>query len=132
MSEKLLRIGELAEQAGVSTRTIDYYTTLGLLSPAERTPGNYRLYQPDAIDRVATIRQLEAHGIKLDDIAAALRAEQADVPALLRQLDHDLHALQTAADTIGPEAHPLLAAITVRAHSLITTALEITTTTPPL
>lgn len=132
MSEALLRIGELANQAGVSTRTIDYYTTLRLLSPAERTAGNYRLYPPDAIDRVATIRQLEAHGVKLDDIATALRTDRADVPALLQQLDQDLHALQTAAEAVGPEAHGLLAAITARAHSLITTALEITTTMPPL
>lgn len=132
MGEQLLRIGELASRAGVSTRTVDYYTNLGLLTPAERTPGSYRLYDPAAVDRIATIRQLEAHGVSLDEIATALRTKQADIPALLRQLDEDLHALQAAAQTTGTDAHGLLAALTARAHSLITTALEITTAMPPL
>jgi MerR family copper efflux transcriptional regulator len=131
VSEQLFRIGELAARAGVSARTVDYYTTLGLLTPAERTPANYRLYDPSALDRIAAIRRLEAHGVSLDDIAKALRDNRADIPALLQQLDHDLHALQTAAHTAGPEAHGLLAAITARAHSLITTALEIASGVPP-
>jgi DNA-binding transcriptional MerR regulator len=131
MSELLLRIGELATRAGVSTRTIDYYTSLGLLEPAARTPGNYRLYHPTAVDRIATIRQLETHGVSLDEITTALRTHHADIPALLHQLDQDLHTLQAAAHTTGPEAHGILAAITTRAQSLIATALELTTM-PPL
>lgn len=132
MGEQLLRIGELASRAGVSTRTVDFYTNLGLLTPTERTPGSYRLYDPAAVDRIHTIRLLEAHGVSLDEIATALRTNNADIPTLLRQLDQDLHALQTAAQTTGPEAHGILAAITTRAHSLITTALEITSGMPPL
>jgi hypothetical protein len=42
----LIRIGELARAAGVSTRTVDYYTGLGLLEPAARTDAGYRLYHP--------------------------------------------------------------------------------------
>lgn len=132
MGEQLLRIGELASRAGVSTRTVDYYTNLGLLIPAERTPGSYRLYDPGAVDRIAIIRLLETHGVSLDEIATALRTDAADIPALLHRLDQDLHALRQAAETAGPEAHGLLAVITTRAHSLITTALEIAGAMPPL
>jgi hypothetical protein len=32
-----MRIGELAEQAGVSTRAIRYYEQAGILAPPERT-----------------------------------------------------------------------------------------------
>jgi MerR family transcriptional regulator, copper efflux regulator len=124
--DQLLRIGQLANQAGVSTRTVDYYTGLGLLTPAERSPGNFRLYDPAAIDRIALIRQLEAAGVSLDDIAKALNSgTNVDIAGLLRQLDDDIQALQGAAQTAGPEAQGLLAAIAARAHSLITTALEI-------
>ncbi|HEY0638990.1 MAG TPA: MerR family transcriptional regulator [Pseudonocardiaceae bacterium] len=132
MGEQLLRIGELATRAGVSNRTIDYYTGLGLLTPADRTPGNFRLYAPRDVDRVAAIRQLEAHGVSLDEIAVALRAHEADVQGLLRRLEDDLQSLQEAAQSAGPEASGLLAAITARAHSLIATALEITAGMPPL
>jgi len=132
VADTLLRIGQLATEAGVSTRTIDYYTTLGLLVPADRSAGNYRLYDPADVERVGTIRQLEAHGVTLDEIATALRAPSTDLSALLHRLDGDLRTLREAAETTAPHAHGLLAAITTRAQSLITTALEITHGLPPI
>src|SRR5512141_1550418 len=74
MGGGLLRIGELAELAGVSTRTVDFYTGLGLLVPAKRTGGNFRLYQRTDVARIGLIRRLEAQGIRLEDIARALVA----------------------------------------------------------
>ncbi|GAA1789947.1 MerR family transcriptional regulator [Planosporangium flavigriseum] len=133
MSDGLLRIGELAARAGVSTRTVDFYTNLGLLSPAGRTGGNFRLYAPDAVERIGLVRQLEAHGVSLQDIAAAMRREPTGdaIAGLLTNLSQDLHSLQEVAHSAGPEAHGILAAITARAHSLITTALEIAANMPP-
>ncbi|UVS78520.1 MerR family transcriptional regulator [Actinokineospora sp. UTMC 2448] len=125
MPGELLRIGELAARADVTTRTVDHYTRIGLLVPAERSGGNYRLYRPADVDRIALIRKLEAHGVSLDDIAAALTAPGANLPAALDRVAHDLRALQAAADTVAPEAHGLLAAITARVHSLINLALHI-------
>jgi DNA-binding transcriptional MerR regulator len=123
---ELMRIGELAAAAGVSSRTVDYYTSLNLLTPATRTPGNFRLYDPGAVERIAIIRQLESHGVPLDAIAAALSAPHAaDLSALLRRLDDDVHTLQQAADTAGPDTYALLTTAAARAHNLITTALEI-------
>jgi DNA-binding transcriptional MerR regulator len=125
MSE-LMRIGEVAKAAGVSPRTVDYYTTLNLLAPAQRSTGNFRLYHPDAVERITVIRQLESHGISLDAIARALQSPHAaDLTGLLRRLDHDLHTLQEAADNAGPDAQALLLAAAARAHNLITTALDI-------
>ena len=76
--------------------------------------------------KLATIRQLESHGVPLDDIARALASPHAeDLTALLRRLDNDLHTLQDAAENAGPDAYGLLTAAAARAHNLITTALEI-------
>jgi MerR family copper efflux transcriptional regulator len=123
---ELMRIGELASAAGVSKRTVDYYTSLDLLTPAERTAGNYRLYDPGAVERIATIRMLESHGVPLDDITRVLHSPHThDLTALLRRLDDDLHTLQDAAESAGPDAYGLLTAAAVRAHNLISTALEI-------
>lgn len=125
MSDTLLRIGELATRAEVTTRTVDHYTRLGLLSPAERTSGNYRLYQPADVDRIGLIRQLEAHGVSLEDIATALNTTGAGVPEALDRIGHDLAALQTALDTAASPAQGLLAVITARVQGLINLALQI-------
>ena len=132
INQALLRIGQVAAQAGVSPRTVDFYTSLGLLTPAARSNGNYRLYHPQVVEQIATIRTLEAHGVPLQDIATALhQPSKEDVRAKLDQLDDALHALQAAARDGGEHSHGLLAAITTRAHALITTALDIAAALPP-
>ncbi|MBB5866950.1 DNA-binding transcriptional MerR regulator [Allocatelliglobosispora scoriae] len=129
---ELLRIGELAAAAGVSTRTIDFYTSLGLIQPAERTGGGYRLYDQATVEVIATIRQLETSGMALSDIAADLTqaVSPADLAATVTRLDADLTALRTLAETAGPGAHSLVNALTVRAHTLITTAMELIVAMP--
>ncbi|WP_232233678.1 MerR family transcriptional regulator [Bacillus sp. J33] len=62
-----LRIGELAEKAQVTKRTIDYYTNLGLLK-AERSSSNYRYYDISSIDRIAFIEQCKKEGMSLEEI----------------------------------------------------------------
>ncbi|MGW4210900.1 MerR family transcriptional regulator [Lentzea sp. NPDC004789] len=125
MTEALLKIGELAARAGVSIRTVDYYTTLGLISPAQRTASNYRLYSPADVDRIHLVQRLEVHGVPLEEISTALSARQADVAAILGRVDTDLQSLQAAADAASPELQGLLAVIATRVHSLITIALQI-------
>ncbi|MEU3648770.1 MerR family transcriptional regulator [Lentzea sp. NPDC034063] len=125
MSEVLLKIGELAARAGVSIRTVDYYTSLGLISPAQRTASNYRLYSPADVDRIHLVQRLEVHGVPLDEITTALSTKSSDVAMILSQIDVDLQTLQTAADGAAPEMQGLLAIIATRVHSLITIALQI-------
>ncbi|MBX6723402.1 MAG: MerR family transcriptional regulator, partial [Dactylosporangium sp.] len=104
-----------------------FYTGLGLLTPAGRTGGNFRLYDEAAVARIAAIRRLESSGVSLDDIAQALRSTpvEQDVATLLRQFRQDLDDLCSASRTAEPDAKGLLAAITARAHELIATALQI-------
>jgi MerR family copper efflux transcriptional regulator len=131
VSDRLLRIGELAAQAEVSTRTVDYYTTLGLISPAARSGGNYRLYDSSVIDRIAVIRRLEEQGVRLENIAAALTtAPGTGLAELLNRIDGDLRLLHDVAASAGPDGQGLLTAVAARAHALITTALEIAGTLP--
>jgi MerR family transcriptional regulator, copper efflux regulator len=130
MGELLLRIGELASRAGVTTRTVDFYTGIGLLQPAGRTDAGYRLYPSSAVDLIATIRHLETHGVCLDDIAHALHGKPVDVARLLARLEADLTALRLAAESAGPDAQTILAILGARAHALITTAIEIAAASP--
>ncbi|MDX8290463.1 MULTISPECIES: MerR family transcriptional regulator [Metabacillus] len=57
----------MAEITGVTKRTIDYYTTLGLLK-AERSPSNYRYYDHSSIERIAFIEKSKAEGHSLEEI----------------------------------------------------------------
>ncbi|MEF2245743.1 MerR family transcriptional regulator [Paenibacillus sp. IITD108] len=62
-----MRISELADAAGVTKRTIDYYTQLGLLE-VKKSENNYRHYPKDCIERLITIERLKKQGFSLQDI----------------------------------------------------------------
>lgn len=69
---KLYRIGELSRLAKISARTIDYYTSLGLIEPAERSAKNYRLYSDETLQRLERIEDLKKDKYTLDEIKANL------------------------------------------------------------
>ncbi|MBE3575049.1 MAG: MerR family transcriptional regulator [Firmicutes bacterium] len=97
----LYRIGELSRLAGVSPRTIDYYTRLGLLVPVRRTSGSHRLYDDEALHRLGTIRTLQRQKMTLEEIRAQVCIEQEtadwsgfkELSARLDQLNRELTAL---------------------------------------
>jgi DNA-binding transcriptional MerR regulator len=69
-------IGELAEQAATSPRTLRYYESRGLVRP-RRSANGYRLYDQTELRVVTEIRTLLAAGFDLDGIrpfVARLRA----------------------------------------------------------
>lgn len=70
------RIGEIADAAGVSTRTLRYYEELGLLSPSGHSPGGARRYSDTDLARVLRIRELqELVGFNLDEIKTIVAGE---------------------------------------------------------
>lgn len=132
MTPVLLKIGEVAAKAGVSVRTVDYYTSLGLITPAARSDGSFRLYDPGVVERVTTVRRLESLGVGLDTITAALTTpHHGDLAGLIGDLDQDLHTLRAATDTATADGYGLLATAITRAHNLITAALDIAANLPP-
>ena len=71
-TNQVFRIGELAKRAGKTVRTIHFYEELGLLHPAERSPGGFRLYNDDALTRIHWIEQIQELGFSLTDIRGFL------------------------------------------------------------
>jgi len=65
---KLLTIGQLAKKAGVATSLLRYYETRGLLVPSGRTDAGYRLYAPDAEQKLRFIQRAQRLGFSLADI----------------------------------------------------------------
>lgn len=67
-----MRIGELAEAVGTTTKTLRFYEDQGLLPPAERTPAGYRDYTLDAFARIDFIHRGQAAGLTLAQIRQIL------------------------------------------------------------
>ena len=67
-TEDLMQIGDLAREAGKTVRAIHLYEELGLLTPAARSKGRYRLYGPEALTRIRWIGKLQDMGFSLGDI----------------------------------------------------------------
>src|SRR5262249_58437891 len=67
-----LRVGDLARQTGKSVRAIRLYEEMGLLEPATRSSGGFRLYHPEAVERVRWIDLLNGLGISLHETVEAL------------------------------------------------------------
>lgn len=65
-------IGQLAKAAEVPTSTLRYYERIGLVRPTNRSEGNYRLYDREALERVRFIRSAQATGFTLDDVTTLL------------------------------------------------------------
>jgi len=67
-SSRTYRIGEIAQQTGVSVETLRYYEKRCLLTAPPRTEGGFRLYSDDAVQQVKFIKQAQSLGLMLDDV----------------------------------------------------------------
>ncbi|MEV0947422.1 MerR family transcriptional regulator [Rhodococcus sp. NPDC049939] len=86
-----MRIGQLAQVAGTTTRTVRHYHRLGLLNEPQRRSNGYREYTVSDAVRLIRIRWLATRGVPLGSVAALLADERSseddrDVVADLRAL----------------------------------------------
>ncbi len=102
-AEPRYRVGELAHICGVNPRTVDYYTTCGLISPAGRSRGGHRFYGEEAARRLSAIKLLQAQGLTLEEIRARLdELTEADLLPRLEHLRAELRRLESEVAEIGP------------------------------
>jgi DNA-binding transcriptional MerR regulator len=73
----MLRIGEIAEAAGVNKETLRYYERRGLIGPPERTNGGHRLYDDAAVTTLRVIKAAQRLGFTLDEVADLLELGRA-------------------------------------------------------
>jgi len=100
----LLRVGDIARATGKTVRAIHLYEELGLLKPATRSSGGFRLFDPSAVDRVRWIDSLHGLGFSLQEMREVLQnwwtseqgpAAMADLRALFRRkLDETREAIR--------------------------------------
>lgn len=115
-----MKIGELGDRAGVTTKTIRYYESLGLLDEPARSASGYRNYDEPAVERLSFIRDAQASGLALAEIASVLELKASGEGSCshttslldrhLDEIDEQIIRLQTARVS--------LAALADRARSL--------------
>jgi MerR family copper efflux transcriptional regulator len=95
----LMTIGELSRRTGVPIRALRDYTDWGLIYAVERTPGNYRQYDTEALWCVNMIRGLRGLGLTLAEIRelSSLYSKRTDQP-IGPQLANFLHKARTRVD----------------------------------
>jgi DNA-binding transcriptional MerR regulator len=72
----LLRINDVAIETGLTTRAIRYYEEMGLLEPAGRSDGSYRLYDASDLERLRFIKSLrDDAGFSLAQVGQLLEDE---------------------------------------------------------
>jgi DNA-binding transcriptional MerR regulator len=93
ITDKPLRIGEVAQLTGTTPRTIRYYEEIGLLpGSAERVQGQHRCYSRADVDRVKEIVRLkDLLGLSLEQLSQLLEAEAARA-----ELRREYHAAEEA------------------------------------
>ena len=74
---KLMRVGELAKAVGKTVRAMHLYEELGLLEPRARSEGGFRMYGPEAVDRIHWIVTLQAIGFTLAEIQGSWATSRA-------------------------------------------------------
>lgn len=67
-----MKIGEIARATGFSTKAIRYYEEIGVLPEPARAPNGYREYGPTTVERLEFVRDAQATGLSLTEIASIL------------------------------------------------------------
>ena len=98
-----MKIGELSTRTGASTKTIRYYEDIGLLPQADRAANGYRTYDEDSVDRLLFIRDAQATGLPLTEIASILDLRgrgETTCHHVIDLLEHHLHDLDAHIKTL--------------------------------
>lgn len=91
-----MRIGEVADAAGVNPKTIRYYEDIGLLPEPRRTAAGYRDYTSPEVDRVLFVKTAQRLGFSLAEVGEILAfREQGQRPCtyVRRALDRQVGEL---------------------------------------
>ena len=96
-SRKWIRIGTAAQRAGMSVKTIRFYSDEGLIPIAGRTQGGYRLYHQHVVDELHLIQNLRGLGLPLVTIGSYLAAKR-EGACHCEQLKQSMREQQQAID----------------------------------
>lgn len=68
------KIGEVAEQTGLSIRSLRHWDEVGVVSPSGYTPGGFRLYSDADVERILLVRRMKPLDFTLEEMKEFLDA----------------------------------------------------------
>ncbi len=96
-----LTVGQVADELGVTVRTLHHYDGIGLVPPTDRTPAGYRLYTRDDLERLQHVVVYRRLGFSLDEVAELLDGDGGDLRGhLQRQRDTVIARLSQMHDLV--------------------------------
>lgn len=131
--QRSLRIGELANTLGTTTKTLRHYERMGILRPPQRTVKGYRIYDENDLSRARQVVDLRRIGLSIEEIRDLLE-DTSGAPTRrqrllglldekLRDTDEMLGVLQGRRDDMAARYFALLDTPRERAGSCICDAL---------
>lgn len=122
--ETVFTIGKLAKLTQLSTDTVRYYEKEGLINPAQKSQGGYRLYTNEAVRRLSFIKHAQHCGLSLSEIRELLDMKGRDdsccgdirtvalhkkllLESKIKALQAMSNALNSLIDTCNDDAKPL-------------------------
>jgi len=68
-----LSVSQVRTKSGIPTQTLRYYEDIGLIKHSGRTAGNFRLFDPYILDRLAFIKRFQTIKLSLEEIRECLQ-----------------------------------------------------------
>ena len=127
-----LRIGELAQLLGTSTKTLRFYEQIGLLAPAQRSDSAYRLYDAADVENARLVIGLRHLELTIPELQQVLRDDGgttrrqrllALIDERLRRMELALSVQQGRFDDLTARHAALLATPRTRAPGCVCDAL---------
>jgi len=81
--DDILKIGEFAEKAGVTVKTLLHYDKIGLLKPSQKTDSGYRVYCDEDFQTLQQIVTLKFVGFSLNEIGEILNNAKGDLESII-------------------------------------------------
>lgn len=115
--EKFLRIGQLANELGTTTKTLRFYEEIGLLQKSTRSQSGYRLYDRKAVTNAHLLISLRRMGLSIDELKVFCSATNGDtlrqrllalMDEKIRDMDMSLGVLQGRRDDLAARQQALL------------------------
>ncbi len=75
-----MRIGDLANHAGLTVKTLRFYEQAGVLPAAARLPSGYRDYDDSALPRLRFVKAARTAGLTLSEIRQVIAVRDNDGP----------------------------------------------------
>jgi DNA-binding transcriptional MerR regulator len=127
-----MRIGELADMLGTTTKTLRFYEQIGLLEHPDRTRSGYRLYGTDEIRKARLLVGLRRIGLTIDELQQLKNDKQESsfrkrlssvMDQKLFQIDQDLGLLQGKREDLAARLQALVSTPRERTPDCICDAL---------